>query len=177
MSRGKRPNTFLRECMADALIGRMAQKPFSDITIHEIAATAGVNRSTWFRHFRTKSEALTYKIVLLWHRFGEGRGILGRERYSLDNPEVFFRFAYENRAVFEQILSSGQSAAIYQAFYEIMMPQFEDDAAECYQSRFLSYGLFGLLGEWIQRKYAETPEEMVVLFHRFLGQADRPAEA
>ena len=57
-----------------------------------------------------------------------------------------------------------------------MMPQFEADAAECYQGRFLSYGLFGLLGEWIKRNYAETPDEMVVLFHRFLRQTD-PDEA
>lgn len=176
MSRRQKASTFLKECMADALIGRMTEKAFSDITINEIADAAGVNRSTWFRHFRTKSEALTYKIVQLWRRFGEGRGILGRERNSLDNPEVFFHFFYENRAVFEQILSSGQPAAIYQAFYEIMMPQFEADAAECYQSRFLSYGLFGLLGEWIKRNYAETPDEMVVLFHRFLRQTD-PDEA
>ena len=56
------------------------------------------------------------------------------------------------------------------------MPQFEADAAECYQGRFLFYGLFGLLGEWNKRNYAETPDEMVVLFHRFLRQTD-PDEA
>ena len=76
MSRRQKASTFLKECMADALIGRITEKAFSDITINEIADAAGVNRSTWFRHFRTKSEALTYKIVQLWRRFGEGRGIL-----------------------------------------------------------------------------------------------------
>lgn len=37
------------------------------------------------------------------------------------------------------------------------------DAEECYTSRFYSYGLFGLLDEWIKRDYHETPQEMADL--------------
>lgn len=45
---GASPKTtdFLKECMADALLQVMKEKPFSKITVNEIADSAGVNRST-----------------------------------------------------------------------------------------------------------------------------------
>lgn len=61
-------------------------------------------------------------------------------------------------------------SAVYDAFYEILRPQYGADAYECYTSRFYSYGLFGLLVEWIKRDYHETPEEMTELF---LGKVDK----
>ena len=45
-----------------------------------------------------------------------------------------------------------------------MSPQFGANAAECYQSRFFSYGLFGFLDEWIKRGFYETPEVITRLF-------------
>lgn len=60
---------FLKECMADALIKYMSEKDFSKITVNEIAESAGVNRSTWFRNFESKTDALTFKLVQLWNRY------------------------------------------------------------------------------------------------------------
>ena len=40
----------------------MKEKPFSKITINDISDAAGVNRSTWFRNFDTKNDALTFKL-------------------------------------------------------------------------------------------------------------------
>ena len=56
---GRRPGltAFLKECMSDALLALMSRKPLAKITVDEIAATAGVNRSTWFRNFGSKEEA------------------------------------------------------------------------------------------------------------------------
>ena len=57
---------LLKECMPDALLKLMSEKSFSQITINEISQTAGVNRSTWFRNFTSKEEAVTYKYIRLW---------------------------------------------------------------------------------------------------------------
>ena len=40
--------------MSDALLKLMKEKDYEEITINEIAALAGVNRSTWFRNFASK---------------------------------------------------------------------------------------------------------------------------
>ena len=164
MGGNKKASTFLKECMADALLELMKENPFSKITVNEIAELAGVNRSTWFRNFEDKSDALTYKLVLCWRRWADEHGLHQWNRYTVDNAHDFFCFAYENRRLLGVIWEANQHTSIYEAFYQIMKPQFDTDAAECYQSRFYSYGLFGLLGEWYKRDYLETPEEMTALF-------------
>ena len=60
---GVSPKTteYLKECMADALLRAMKEKPIFKITVNEITENAGVNRSTWFRNFSVKNEAITFK--------------------------------------------------------------------------------------------------------------------
>ena len=60
---------FLKECMADALIQLLKTKELDKITISEVCLLAGVNRSTWFRNFKDKKEAISYKLVTLWYNW------------------------------------------------------------------------------------------------------------
>ena len=55
---------------------------------------------------------------------------------------------------------------MYEAFYQIMAPKQKNNAAKAYRSRFYSYGLFGLLDEWIKRDFQESPEEMVDIIYK-----------
>ena len=91
---GASPKTtnFLKECMADALLQLMKENQYSKITIKDISDAAGVNRSTWFRNFNTKNDALTFKLIQLWHRWADEHGMKERYRYTLDNAETFFLF-------------------------------------------------------------------------------------
>ena len=57
---------------------------------------------------------------------------------------------------------------VYNAFYQVMMPQYGADPAECYEARFYSYGLFGFLDEWIKRGFYETPEQITELFRKMM---------
>ena len=88
MGSNARASGFLKECMADALIQLMPQKEFSRITVNEIATAAGVNRSTWFRHFETKNDALTFKLVQLWLRYTAVQPQIS-QHYTLENAHDF----------------------------------------------------------------------------------------
>lgn len=172
---GASPKTteFLKECMADSLLRLMREKPFSKITVNEIAQAAGVNRSTWFRNFDTKNEALTFKLVRLWNRWADDHGLKERCRYTLDNAEDFFAFNGSIKELLSEIYREGLQACVYNAFYQVMMPQYGADPAECYEARFYSYGLFGLLDEWIKRGFCETPEQITALFRKMmLGKSE-----
>ena len=59
MARGKESTEFLKECMSDALIKLMEDRSIEKIAIKQITRLAGVGRSTWFRHFSAKEDALT----------------------------------------------------------------------------------------------------------------------
>lgn len=167
---GASPKTtdFLKECMADAILQAMREKPFSKVTIHEITKIAGVNRSTWFRNFNDKNEAISFKLIRLWNRWADEHGIRERHRYTLDNAEDFFAFNFSIRGILSEIYREELQACVYNAFYQVMMPQYGADPAECYEARFYSYGLFGFLDEWIKRGFYETPEQITELFRRMM---------
>lgn len=168
MGRGTKTTEFLKECLSDALIRLMRQKAFDKISISEIADTAGVGRATWFRNYNSKGEALTFKLVTSWNRWAEEHNLSVRKRFTLENAEDFFRFNYEIRSIIQVIYSAQMQSTVYDAFYQVMMPQFVSDARGCYQARFYSYGLFGLLDEWVKRGFHETPGEMVRIFYQVM---------
>ena len=168
MARGNKTTEFLKECLSDALIQLMREKDFEKISIKEIADTAGVGRATWFRNYTSKNEALTFKFVQVWNRWADEHAIAVRDRFDLANAKNFFQFNYEIKHILEIVYTSNMQAAIYDAFYQVMMPQYGANAKECYQARFYSYGLFGLLDEWIKRGFKESVEEMVIFFYQII---------
>ena len=168
MARGNKTTEFLKECLSDALIQLMREKDFEKISIKEIADTAGVGRATWFRNYTIKNEALTFKFVQVWNRWADEHAIAVRDRFDLANVKNFFQFNYEIKHILEIVYTSNMQSAIYDAFYQVMMPQYGANAKECYQARFYSYGLFGLLDEWIKRGFKESVEEMVIFFYQII---------
>ena len=168
MARGNKTTEFLKECLSDALIQLMREKDFEKISITESADTAGVGRATWFRNYTSKNEALTFKFVQVWNRWADEHAIAVRDRFDLANAKNFFQFNYEIKHILEIVYTSNMQSAIYDAFYQVMMPQYGANAKECYQARFYSYGLFGLLDEWIKRGFKESVEEMVIFFYQII---------
>lgn len=165
MGRGTKTTEFLKECLAYALIRLMREKPFEKISIQEIAEKSGVGRATWFRNYNGKNEALTFKLIVLWNRWSDEHNISVRDRFTLKNSKDFFEFNFEIRCIVQTIYSANMQSAVYDAFYQVMMPQYGANAEECYKARFYSYGLFGLLDEWVKRGFKETPDEMVRIFY------------
>lgn len=147
------------------MIRLMREKPFEKISIQEIAKKSGVGRATWFRNYNGKNEALTFKLIVLWNRWSDEHNISVRDRFTLKNSKDFFEFNFEIRCIVQTIYSANMQSAVYDAFYQVMMPQYGANAEECYKARFYSYGLFGLLDEWVKRGFKETPDEMVRIFY------------
>lgn len=151
---------FLKECLADGLIKLLKTKPIEKITVPEIAETASVGRTTFFRNFTSKSEMITYKLIRLWDRWAEEHNLLEKKKFTLDNATDFFNFNFNIKDLLMLLYQRDLQPTVYDAFYKVMVPQFGANAQECYESRFYSYGLFGLLDEWIKRGFNETPAQM-----------------
>ena len=159
----KRSTEFLKDCMADALLRLMKEKPFEKITIDEITKTAGVGRATYFRNFSGKNEVLTYKIVKLWHEWVEAHGIKKGKQFSLDNNVTFFEYNYSIKEELKLIYNAKMQSAIYDAFTKVIVREYEENSREFYKSNFYAYGLFGILEKWIERDFYESPEEMGII--------------
>ena len=162
---------FLKECMADALIKILKTKPIEKISVPEIVEAANVGRTTYFRNFTTKNEVLTFKIVRRWERWAEEHEVIERKKFALDNAVDFFSFNYSIKDLLELIYRRNLQSTVYDAFYEVMMPQYGTNAFECYESRFYSYALFGLLDEWIKRGFYESVDQMAENVNRICGRS------
>ena len=55
--------------LGEAVIALLAELPAERITAEAIAERAGMGRATWFRHFSTKSDAVTCALVARWMRW------------------------------------------------------------------------------------------------------------
>lgn len=170
---------FLKECLADGLITLLRTKPIEKITVPEIVEMAEVGRTTYFRNFTTKNEVLAFKLVRLWERWAEEHELAERRKFSIANALTFFQFNYSIRNLLALLYERQMQTVVYDAFYIIMVSQYDTEPKEGYQSRFYSYGLFGLLDGWIKREFQESPEEMAEVLHRIhdagRGKENAPA--
>lgn len=159
---GASPETtaFLKECLADAFIELLYEKPLAKITVTEIASRAGVGRTTYFRNYSSKEDMLTFKLVRMWERWAEEHELTERYNFSLDNALTFFEFNLSIRPLLELIYEHGLQTSIYNAFVDTMHRPQSSDPLDIYRKRFYSYGIYGVLDEWIVRGFKETPAQM-----------------
>ena len=160
-----RTNLFLKECLADALIKLLETRPLDKITIPEIAELAGVGRTTYFRNFRSKEEMLTFKFLRLWDRWADDHQLRNRNTFQFENVQSFFEFNYSIRPLLELIYRRGLQSSLASAFHSYMTPDLSTQ--DRYRISFYSYGLYGLLEEWITGGFRESPEEMKRIILQF----------
>ena len=169
---GASPETtaFLKECLADAFIELLGEKPMGKITVTEIAERAGVGRTTYFRNFSCKEDMLSFKLIRMWQRWAEERDLAERYDFTLDNALTFFEFNLSIRPLLELIHERGLQTSIFNAFYENMYRPSNTDPLDVYRRCFYSYGVYGVLDEWIARGFTESPEQMAELARSALGR-------
>lgn len=162
----RKSNTeFLKSCMSDAIIELLKERPLDKISISEITEKAGVGRASWFRNFSSKPEAITHKIVGLWYMWCDEHNISKDQRYTIDNAIDFFNFSYKYKDLYRLIYKSGLQSTIYDAFYQVIIKQHRHTPTEYYKSRFLSYGVYGIVDEWVKREFLESPEELASILN------------
>lgn len=155
------PNDYLKECIADAILILIQEKPIEKLSIAEIVQKAGVGRATYFRAFHSKKEAITFKFIKMWEQYCALNGIKIWDSFDLANAQHFFAYNYSIRHILEIVYRAGLQEAIHESFYSIMLTmERRSDVPRLYREKFYAHGLYGLLDEWVKRGFRETPEEM-----------------
>ncbi|MCR5683511.1 MAG: TetR/AcrR family transcriptional regulator; helix-turn-helix transcriptional regulator [Clostridiales bacterium] len=162
-------NQYLKDCIADAYLVLLKEKPAGKITVDEIAARAGVGRVTVFRAFSSKEEIVTYKFIRMWEQYAELNDIRVRDRFDLSNALPFFEYNYSIKHILSIVYAAGMQEALHESFYRIMVPGDRDDVFAEYRERFYAHGLYGLLDGWILRDFRETPAEMAEMLRAIVG--------
>ena len=151
---------YMKDCFADAVIQLLNDYPLKDIPIKQICNLAGYHRASWFRAFRSKHEAVTYKMVRLWQQYCDKHDIAVRDDFSIDNAEAFFQYNYEVRDTTRLLYRRGLMPELAASFTTIMRDRHEDNPIKAYHGAMFAFSLFGILREWIIRDFDQPPTEM-----------------
>ncbi|MCD8040380.1 MAG: TetR/AcrR family transcriptional regulator [Clostridia bacterium] len=169
MARSTKVTDFLKECIADALLELLKEKSIDKITIDEITAKAGVGRASYFRYFKRKEDAITFKFIKMWENWTHNNDVKIRNSFAVENARTFFTYNYGIRDTLTLIYKNNLQSAIFDSFKIIMKPEEGSDTQEHYKAAFYSYGLFALLDEWVKRGFTESVDDMVVYFENLFN--------
>ncbi|MDD7389116.1 MAG: TetR/AcrR family transcriptional regulator [Lachnospiraceae bacterium] len=162
MERRNISNEFLKECIADALIQLMKEKPLESITITEITALAGVGRSTYYRNFTSKEDILCFKIYLLGKRWMQ-KTPTDDKPDSADLIRSFCCYLCSIRELLDLLYQNDQIYLVCTTLYNVIGPSEQDDKKTTYRKAFQSFGIFGIVFQWLKGGMEEGPEELARL--------------
>lgn len=160
MAKSEVTSEFLRDCMARAVIQLLEQWPLDKIQVKQICDVSGYHRASWFRAFRSKSEAVTHHMVRLWQLYCERHDIAIRDDFDINNAEAFFLYNYEIRDTLRLLYRRGLMPELAASFTAILHDRHADDPIRAYHAAIFAFSLFGVLREWIIRDFKESPATM-----------------
>jgi len=149
----------------EAFLRLLKEKPFTDITVHEIAGKAGISRSVFYLHFEDKDDVFqkvsgeiigeflqlfdSYLEVEERGRAGQTGGVLqaaGKICHHIRDYHFFYQEGFRDLSFI-----TGWAEHIFSRLQRI----YNDQA----KGIFVAYGLVGCMNRWISEGAKGSPKE------------------
>ena len=163
---------MLNKQMGDALIELLKEKPISKISIEELTKKADVGRATFFRHFDSKEDLLSYRLVEIYKEY---MGDSFDASYSdIEHSIKFFNYYRDTLELHLLLLNNNLDSVILEGFRKVLIPlEEQSDTDSIYTTFFTAYGLFGVILKWIKNGCKENSEEMGKLCRDLLSYSNQ----
>lgn len=154
MSRREKLTIELKEDIGAAILELMQEKSFDKITVDELTKKADVGRVTFYRQFKSKQEAIAFKLERDWEKYGEEKNLNFETTPPQEFAEAFFEFFYSLKDINDLLIKNDLRSCILDAM-RIAFKNIEntENKKEYYREHFLAYGLLGLVDGWIDAGY------------------------
>lgn len=176
-----------KELLRNTLIDLIEEKGFDAISVRDITLKAGLNRGTFYLHYRDKYDLLEKNentvLAGIQEKLKHLKPYEFDKYYSKDMvyPPVLHLFYYlmENKRLIKILISSKGNPAfpkkmkeyIKGAFYEKLVfieNQHFSDVPHEYIIAFISSAFFGLIEQWIEKDEPNSPDEMAYMHMKML---------
>lgn len=178
--------------MDEAFLSLLEKKDFAFITVKEICAAAGVNRSTFYLHYETVGDLLEESVRYMNERFlaymqTEAETFIEKlhtcpvDELYLITPEYltpYLSYIKENQRLFRTGLKNAATLRLEDSYAEllrhVLLPILErygvpaEDRA--YLMAFYLQGLMAIITEWLRRGCADPIERIIDLMQRCAGR-------
>jgi len=155
-----------KQWLLDALLQLMKEKSYREITIKELTERAGLDRKTFYRHFRTKDEILNLPIKKAFDTYiGELKNIPNLSSYEV--AKVYFDLCLQYIDFFKLLNDHGLLMIVLEKFSEyfpVLNDMFLADPLyhekTVWELIYEAGGFWNVTVHWIRNDAQETPEEM-----------------
>lgn len=163
-----------KSLIVHALIELMDKKPYSEITLKEIAENADLTRQTLYRNFPKKEAILEYYVDGFYSDFI--KVISAKNEITLyDLLITYFEYWYKNKEFLKKLINNN----VYQILLELHLKYLNSMATDekfkdlafvsnnNYFNHFSAGGLWFALKKWIEDDTKKTPREMTNIILNF----------
>lgn len=174
--------------MDEALLRLLEQKEFAFLTVKELCAAAGVNRSTFYLHYETLADLLNETVEHLNRQFldymqQDSAAFVAklrtcpREELYLATPEYlvpYLKYIKEHARLFRTALHNAAPlqmrhsyARMFEHIFHPILERFGvPPADQPYLMTFYIHGLMAMVSAWLDRDCAESVEHLAELMER-----------
>lgn len=163
-------NILAKECIVEALIRLLEEKPLSAITISELTEKAGVSRMTYYRNYHTKEDIFETYLddVMEYYHEDVKTLMLQGNYYDMDNMVHCFSYLKEHRYFLDCLFKNGFGHLLLKTICNYVIKAWykpEDGIVHYYRLQAFSGSLYNLYIKWSSGGMKETPEEMAAALH------------
>ena len=172
MRRKNTTHEMMMGYMAGALLELMLEKDYTKISIGEIAKKAGVDRSSYYRHFKSKEDIISFFFDMVLKESLEGYTNLSSIDFTLYIHSIytaFFNYRKEILLIHYANLSFLLLDVLSKRF------QFSELAVQFpltmqYELSYIIGGIYNNLIFWMSRDMKETPDELTEISLQFRNE-------
>lgn len=161
-------NILAKECIVEALIELLEEKPFSAITISELTAKAGVSRMTYYRNYNKKEDIFEQYLSDAIDYYGEDVQELMLKGNYYDRENLIHCFVYlkKHRRFLNCLLNNGFGDLLRITICDYVLQTWyraEDGKDHYYKLQAFAGALYNLYIAWSMEDMKESPEELAEL--------------
>lgn len=161
-----------KDCITEALIRLMKEKPYEEINISEICSLAGYNRITYYRNFESKEAILRYMLEGIAHEFQSNMDLHRGEYFASSAARMFSiigKYAEPLLLLHNARMDYALMETLDKAFHHTI-PDSSRNKAEYYRA-FQSGGYYYVILRWLQSGQKEPPEEMGAILAKVVEES------
>lgn len=152
---------FSKNCLSQALIELLEERPYEEISIQDIVNRAGFSRMAYYRNFKVKDEIIDYTLDNIFETFIKESGInfsiMGSDKFA---KLLFEFFATENMIKLTKLLLKNHLVGhMYVQFLKRTQGGFLPNQSHYFYD-FIAGGFFSVYISWVLGGMKETPEQM-----------------
>lgn len=160
--------TNSKHYICESLLLLMETMEYQSITISNIVYKAGVNRTTFYRHFYTKEDVLIYFIEnIMNHYLTKTNNIKIHHEYLYILFSEFYNYKKELIIIHKHNLAL-LIATAFRNVFEVRLGWVD------YKMNYHLGGIYNTTIQWIQNGMKETPEEMTKIALSILPKNFKP---